>query len=59
MIENKIRIILKLQEYKLGNYNKLEGIKKALITDGVFTQKDNEYVESTFEQYKKIALIND
>jgi len=59
MIENKIRIILKLQQYKLGNYNRLEGIKKSLITDGIFTKKDNEYVESTFEQYKKIALIND
>ena len=59
IIENKLHIIFKLQEYKIGDKNRLESIKDSLITDGVFTKKDNDYIETIYEQYKKIALIND
>ena len=54
-IENKIRLILKLQENKIGDYEKLEKIKKSLIADGSFNIKDNKYIESQLEEYKKAA----
>ncbi len=59
IIENKLRLIFKLQECSIGDKNRLESIKELLITDGVFTKKDNDYIEKIYEQYKKIALIND
>ncbi|MDH3610132.1 MAG: hypothetical protein OEM79_00060 [Nitrosopumilus sp.] len=54
-IENKIRLISKLQENNIGDYEKLEKIKKSLMANGSFTLKDNKYVESQLEEYKKIA----
>ena len=54
-IENKIQLISKLQEHKIGDYEKLEKIKKSLIANESFTLKDNKYVESQLEEYKKAA----
>jgi len=54
IIKNKISKISKLQEHKIGNYEKLEAIKKSLIADASFTQKDNEYLETKYEEYKKV-----
>ena len=54
-IENKIRLISKLQENKIGDYEKLEKIKKSLMANGSFSLKDNKYVESQLEEYKKTA----
>ncbi len=59
IIENKLHLILKLEEYKIGDKTRLETIKESLITEGVFTKNDNDYIETIYEQYKKIALIND
>ena len=53
IIEDKIQRILKLQENKIGDYNKLEAIKKSLIDDGAFTKEDNDYLEEKFKEYKK------
>jgi hypothetical protein len=53
IIEDKIRRISKLQENKIGDYNKLEEIKKSLIDDGTFTQADNDYLEEKYEEYEK------
>ena len=55
IIENKLRIISKLQEYKIGDNHKLEEIKQLLIADGSFTQEANDYLEEKYEEYKKIA----
>ncbi len=55
IIENKLRIISKLQEYKIGDNHKLEEIKQLLIADGSFTQEANDYLEKKYEEYKKIA----
>lgn len=52
-IENKIRLISKLQENNIGDYEKLEKIKKSLIADGSFNIKDNKYIESKLEEYEK------
>jgi hypothetical protein len=53
IIEDKIQRILKLQENKIGDYDKLENIKKSLIDDGAFTKEDNDYLEEKFKEYKK------
>ena len=55
IIENKLRIISKLQEYKIGDNHKLEEIKQLLIADGSFTQEVNDYLEEKYEEYKKIS----
>ena len=54
IIKSKVRLISKLQEHKIGNYEKLEAIKKSLIADASFTQKDNDYLETKYEEYKKV-----
>jgi len=53
IIENKLRIISKLQEYKIGDNYKLEEIKQLLISDGSFTQEANDYLQAKYEEYKK------
>ncbi len=55
IIENKLRIISKLQEYKIGDNHKLEEIKQTLIADGSFTLEANDYLEAKYEEYKKIT----
>jgi len=54
IIKKKVRMISELQERKIGNYEKLEAIKKSLIDDATFTQKDNDYLETKYEEYKKV-----
>jgi len=54
IIENKLRIISKLQEYKIGDNHMLEQIKQSLIADGSFTQEATDYLETKYEEYKKI-----
>jgi len=54
IIKKKVRMISELQERKIGNYEKLEAIKKSLIADATFTQKDNDYLETKYEEYKKV-----
>ncbi len=55
IIENKLHIISKLLEYKIGDYHKLELIKQSLIVDGSFTLEANDYLEEKYEEYKKIS----
>ena len=55
IIENKLRIISKLEEYKIGDNHKLEEIKQLLIADGSFTQEANDYLETKYEEYKKLT----
>jgi len=55
IIKNKVRKISKLQEHKIGDYEKLEAIKKSLLADASFTQKDNDYLETKYEEYKKVV----
>jgi len=52
IIENKLSIISKLQEYKIGDNHKLEEIKQLLIADGSFTLEANDYLEAKYEEYK-------
>ena len=52
-IVNKLQMISKLQENKIGDYEKLEKIKKSLITDGSLNLKDSKYIETQYEEYKK------
>jgi len=59
MVENKIQMILKLEKYHIGNKVRLDEIKNSLLSEGSFTKKDNDYIETQYEQYKKIALISD
>ncbi len=54
-VENKIGLIEKLQENKIGNYEKLEKIKKSLKSNSSFTLKDNKYLETLYDEYKKIG----
>jgi len=54
IIENKLSIISKLQEYKIGDNHKLEEIKQSLIDDGSFTLEANDYLEEKYEEYKKV-----
>jgi len=54
IIENKLSIISKLQEFKIGDNHKLEEIKQSLIADGSFTQETNDYLEAKYEEYKKV-----
>ena len=42
LIQNKVRMISKLQENKIGDHEKLEEIKKTLIDFGSFTKEDND-----------------
>lgn len=53
IIENKLYIISKLQEHKIGDNEKLNAIKKSLIGDGSFTQEENEYLNTKYEEYQK------
>ncbi len=55
IIENKLRIISKLEEYKIGDNHKLEEIKQLLIAEGSFTQEANDYLETKYEEYKKLT----
>ena len=59
IIENKLSIISKLQECKIGDYHKLEEIKQLLIADGSFTQEANDYLEEKYEEYKKLSESKD
>ncbi len=59
IIENKLRIISKLQEHKIGDIYKLEAIKKSLIDDGSFTLEVNDYLEKKYEEYKKLSESKD
>jgi hypothetical protein len=59
IIEDKLRRISKLQENKIGDYNKWEEIKKSLIDDGTFTQADNDYLEEKYEEYKNFESANE
>jgi len=59
IIENKLGIISKLQEYKIGDNHKLEEIKQLLIADGSFTQEANDYLEAKYEEYKKTKKKSD
>ncbi len=54
IIKSKIRMISKLQERKIGNYEKLEAIKKSMIADSSFSKKDNDYLQTKYEEYKKV-----
>ena len=47
-------MISKLQERKIGNYEKLEAIKKSMIADSSFSKKDNDYLQTKYEEYKKV-----
>ncbi len=58
LIQNKVRMISKLQENKIGDHERLEEIKKTLVDFGSFTQADNEYLEEQFKEYEKIAEHN-
>ena len=55
-IVNKLQMISKLQENKIGDYEKLEKIKKSLITDGSLNLKDSKYIETQYEEYKKAGM---
>jgi len=59
MIQNKIRLISKLQENKIGDHENLEKIKKDLLDYGTFTKADNEYLEEQFKEYEKITESKD
>ena len=59
LIQNKVRMISKLQENKIGDHEKLEEIKKTLIDFGSFTKEDNDYLEEQFAEYEKIANPED
>ncbi len=54
IIEDKIKKVTKLKENKIGDYEKLEGIKKSLINDGAFSQSDNNYLEEKYEEYENL-----
>jgi len=54
IIKSKVRMISKLQERKIGNYEKLEAIKKSMIADSSFSKKDNDYLQTKYEEYKKV-----
>ena len=53
IIKNKLRIISKLQECKIGDNDRLEAIKKSLKDGDIFTKNDNDYLETKYEEYKK------
>ncbi len=59
IIENKLLIISKLLEYKIGDYHKLELIKQSMIADGSFTLEANDYLEEKYEEYKKLSESKD
>jgi len=52
-------MILKLEKYHIGDKAKLDKIKNSLLVEGSFTKNDNDYIETSYEQYRKIALISD
>jgi len=55
LIESRVRMILKLQENKIGDYDRLEFIKKSLIIGGSFALEDNIYLGTKYDEYKKIV----
>lgn len=55
IIESRVHMILTLQENKIGDYEKLEDIKKSLICDGSFNLEDSIYLETKYQEFKKIA----
>jgi len=59
MMENKVRMVTTLQENNLGDYDRLENIKKDLIDSGTFTEESNDYLEENYEEYKKITRANE
>ena len=59
LIQNKVRLISKLQENSIGDYERLEKIKKDLIDFGSFTKEDNDYLEEQFAEYEKISKPED
>jgi len=59
IIENKLHIISKLLENKIGDYHKLGLIKQSLIADGSFTLEANDYLEEKYEEYKKLSESKD
>jgi len=59
IIENKLQMISKLQENKIGDFEKLEEIKKSLINEGVFSEDDYEYLEEKYDEYKKSDSANE
>ena len=52
IIQDKLDIISKLKESKIGENEKLEAIKKSLIENGSFTQDDTDYLEKKYAEYK-------
>ena len=52
IIQDKLDIISKLKESKIGENEKLEAIKKSLVENGSFTQDDTEYLEKKYAEYK-------
>ena len=54
MVEAKVQLISILQESKIGDFNKLETIKKSLIEDNLFSFESNEYLEEKYSEYEKI-----
>ena len=55
IIKNKLQIISKLQEKKIGDQERLETIKDSLLSGETFTFTDNNYLETQYEEYKKIT----
>ena len=55
IIKNKLQIISKLQEKKIGDQERLEAIKESLLSGETFTFTDNNYLETQYEEYKKVS----
>ena len=53
IIKNKLLIISKLQDSKIGDNTRLNEIKKSLKTGGDFSKEDNDYLETKYDEYKK------
>ena len=53
IIKNKLHIISKLQEYRIGDNDRLEAIKKSLKTGEIFTKNNDDYLKTKYEEYKK------
>jgi len=52
IIDSKVSLISKLQEKEIGDYEKLEHIKKSLIDKGLFTEDHHDYLESLNKEYE-------
>ena len=59
IIQNKLLMIINLQENKIGDHEKLEEIKKSLIDDGSFSLADTEYIEEKLEELEKKVKSKD